>query len=163
MVRFIKDPDSLVLSSVQAGDEEFLYAVYCDTRREEVTAWGWDESQQNAFLHMQFRMQQQSYQMQFPGSEHYLILLNGEKTGRLMVDKMPEHIHLVDIALLAGHRGKGIGTFLIKKLQAEAAESSKPVILQVQKTNDKAKRLYEHLNFGIYGESDFTYEMRWNP
>lgn len=149
------------LSPACAEDEEFLCALYCDSRRAEVSAWGWNEEQQNAFLKMQFMMQHRSYKLQFPEAERNLILLNGNAVGQLTINRTAEEMQLNDIAVLSEYQNLGIGKFLIKQLQTEAAGCAKPLVLQVQKTNEKARRLYENLDFLITGESDFTFQMKW--
>src|SRR5437868_1826613 len=87
-----------------SADEEFLFAVYSSTRRDEVAAFGWDEAQQIAFLQMQFVVRQRSYEMQFPASEYYIILLNETPAGQLIVDRDGGQISLTDIAILQEFR-----------------------------------------------------------
>lgn len=153
-----------MLQTVPAGpaDQEFLFQVYAGTRKAEVSAWGWNEAQQEAFLRMQFHARNQSYEWQYPDADHRIILHNGRPAGRLLVNRTEQEIRLVDIGLLPEHRGAGLGSALIQELQAEAAEAARPLRLRVDKSNP-ALRLYERLGFVITGENEMAYAMEWLP
>ncbi|MDQ3817868.1 MAG: GNAT family N-acetyltransferase [Acidobacteriota bacterium] len=144
-------------------DEAFLYEVYKATRAEEMAAWGWDAAQQDAFLRMQFRAQQMSYQAEDVGTKTEIILLDEESVGRIIVKSREYEIQLVDIALLTEYRGRGIGTSLIKELIEEAGRAGKFVRLHVLKTNFGARRLYERLGFKVTGESGMHFGMERAP
>lgn len=154
---------TISLRPSQPDDEDFLYQVYASTRAEELAAWGWNQIQQDVFLKMQFNAQRRAYEFQYPEAEHSIILLDEEMAGRIFVDRTEREIHLVDISLLPKQRGAGAGTFLIKDLQAQAAASGRIVSLQVLKTNEAARRLYQRLNFLETGQSDIYTTMEWHP
>ncbi|MBV9209869.1 MAG: GNAT family N-acetyltransferase [Acidobacteria bacterium] len=148
----------VTLRPVAESDEDFLYQVYASTRRAEVSAWGWNEQQQDAFLRMQFTMQRRSFEMQHPDAAHDIILLDEEPIGRLLVERSDGEIQLTDISLLASHRGRGIGSQVIKKLLEEADRTRSKVKLQVLKVNPAA-RLYERLGFIRTGERGLYFQM----
>jgi ribosomal protein S18 acetylase RimI-like enzyme len=150
------------LVPVRPEDEEFVYRVYASTRAEEIAAFGWNAAQQHAFLHMQYTAQKRWYEMAYPDAEHSLILRDEQPVGRMIVQRSPQALRLVDIALLAEHRGCGIGGKLVGELIAEARRRTVHVELQVMKTN-RAARLYERLGFVRTGEDDMYYQMRRNP
>lgn len=152
---------AVTLRPVETDDEPFLFNVYASTRAAEMAAWGWDQAQQEAFLRMQFLNQQLSYRAQFPDADHRIIILDGQPVGRLLVDRTDEGILLADIALLAEERNAGIGTGLIRDLQAEAARAGVPVNLHVLKTNPAAARLYERLGFQTTGDDGVYLQMKW--
>ena len=151
------------LRPVTPEDEAFLYEVYRTTRAEEMAAWGWDEAQQDAFLRMQFRAQQMSYQAEDAGTKTEIIFLDAEPVGRIIVKSREYEIQLVDIALLTEYRCRGIGTSLIKDLIDEAKSAGKFVRLHVLKTNSGAQRLYERLGFKTSGETGMHFEMECHP
>jgi ribosomal protein S18 acetylase RimI-like enzyme len=149
------------LRPARPDDLDFLYRVYASTRTEELERLiDWSEDQKTAFLAMQFTSQRQSYLLQFPDAEHQVILRDGSAVGRLVVNRSPDSIHLVDLALLPEHRGAGIGTTLIQKLQAEALEVKRPLRLHVL-TFNRARRLYDRLGFGLVAERDVYAELEW--
>ena len=125
----------ITLRPVCPDDEVFLFELYSSTRIEEVTAWGWDTEQQEAFLKMQFAAQQQGYRVQFPQATHRIVLLNDCPMGRIITLSGEHEIRLIDIALLPEHRGVGIGTNLIQDILAEAKQTGKTVRLHVSRSN----------------------------
>jgi ribosomal protein S18 acetylase RimI-like enzyme len=152
----------VTLRPVCPEDEVFLYRLYRSTRIQEVAAWGWDSAQQEAFLRMQFRAQQQHYEAQFLDPRHTIIEKKGKPIGRLYIDQGPKEFVLVDISLLPEYRGTGIGRYLIGRLQEEAARMNRPVRLHVLRGNP-ASRLYEQLGFVRVGDDGVYSEMIWNP
>jgi ribosomal protein S18 acetylase RimI-like enzyme len=147
---------------VRADDEGFLFALYADTRQEELDAWGWPPAQREAFLRMQFTARERAYAGQYPRADRRILLHGDQPIGRIVVDQGEAAIHLVDIALLAERRNAGIGTALIQSLQAEAAATGKPVRLSVLKSS-RAVRLYERLGFAVVGDSGVHLAMEWRP
>lgn len=161
--RALASGDSMRLSlrTVRNQDEDFLFRLYASTRQEEISAWGWDATQQNAFLRMQFRAQRQGYAADYAGADHQVILADDEPVGRLMVHRTEKEVRLVDIAVLSEYRNRGLGAALIRDLMAECQASRKPLRLQVAKGN-RAARLYERLGFLQTGEDEIYYHMWWN-
>ena len=151
---------SFALRPAQEDDLPFLYRVYASTRQEELALVDWDEAQKEWFLHMQFDLQTRSYAQAFPEAECQVILRDGEPIGRLMLNRTPDRILLVDIALLPEHRNAGIGTALVTMVLNEAVSADKPVVLHVEKHN-RARFLYERLGFSISDWNDVYLEMRW--
>jgi ribosomal protein S18 acetylase RimI-like enzyme len=149
------------LRNVRDDDEQFLIELYAGTRAAEVAAFGWDQARIDAFLKMQFCVRQQAYRMQFPNADHSVIEFDGLPAGSLIVDRSKERISLTDIAVLPGFRGRGIASQIIRRLQAEATDSDRSMVLQVDKTNANALRLYQSLGFVIIADAGFTYEMTW--
>ena len=149
----------ITLRPVLPDDEPFLLEMYTHTRPD-VAGWGWGAAEQEAFLRMQFDIQQRAFAMQSPEASHQIILLGDQRVGRIIILRTDQQIRLSDIALLPQHRNKGIGASLIKSLCAEAARSDLPVQLQVVKSNP-ALGLYERLGFFRTGESAAYFQMEW--
>jgi len=152
----------ITLRPVCPEDEAFLYQLYASTRADEMARSNWPAAQQNAFLHMQFNAQRQSYALNFPQAASQLILSDEVAIGRLLVNRAVDEILLVDIALLPAYRNGGIGTSLIQALQDEAAMADLPIRLHVAALNP-ALRLYHRLGFTRIGESPIYLELEWRP
>ncbi|MEI7028219.1 GNAT family N-acetyltransferase [Paenibacillus sp. y28] len=151
------------LDWIEAGPEHpLLFRLYTTGRQQEVEHWGWDEAQLQTFLQMQYRFQQQSYAMQYPGSRLYIIQLDGQDAGKVHVAQTDEEWVLVDIAVLPEQRGSGIGSRIIRRIQEQAAEQGKPVRLTVAAGNPAA-RLYERLEFKLDSYNELHAVMRWYP
>ena len=152
--------DALPISwrSATAADAAFCFSVYAGTRAEELAAWGWDAAQQEIFLKMQFAAQAASYRAAFPGALHAIVLCRDQPVGTLTVNQTAEEIRLIDLALLPEHRGAGLGTGVIFRLQTEAHGSGRPLRLRVLKTN-RAARLYARLGFIATGGDEMYADM----
>ena len=144
----------------EKSDEAFLETVYADSRREELAAFGWAREQEYAFFKMQFGLQKGAYAMQFPGAEYSVVELKGAPVGRLIVYRGETEFRLVDVAILAEFRGRGVGEILIEDLKTQAT-SETPLDLRVLKTNGAAKKFYERLGFKVVEEADLHFSMRW--
>ncbi|MEJ8303923.1 GNAT family N-acetyltransferase [Saccharibacillus sacchari] len=140
-------------------DEDFRFDVYASTRAEEVEAWGWNELQQSAFLHMQFELQQKSYGLRFPDALYRIVTLQDRPVGHLLFAEEEGGFCLADLAILPDFRNWGIGSRTIATLQAEAGD--RPIRLQVAALNPAA-RLYERSGFRTVGEGNGLYtHMIW--
>ena len=151
---------AVTLRPAEPDDEPFLFSVYASTRTDELAHVPWSEAQREAFLRMQFTAQRLAYGAQFPDADQMIILDNELLIGRMLIDRRDEEVYLVDITLLAEHRGTGIGTSLMRALQREAAGAGKVVRLSVMKTN-QAIRFYERLGFKKIDESSTHFHMEW--
>ena len=152
----------IALQPATPDDTDFLKVLFASTRSDELNALARDPKQVQAFVDMQFIIQQANYRACYPSAENTIILLGEEAIGRMLVDRATETFVLVDIAIVNKWRNKGIGSFLIRRLMDEAAALQKPVRLSVFKLNP-ALRLYERLGFSIVHEDGVYSEMKWIP
>jgi ribosomal protein S18 acetylase RimI-like enzyme len=137
---------AVVLRDVSAADTEVLVAVYAGTRAQELAAVPWDDAAKDAFIRMQFAAQDSYWRAQKPGARFAVVTVGGEPAGRLYVDRLAAEIRIVDIALLPGYRGRGIGTSLLCDVIAEGRRAQLPVTIHVERFN-RARALYERLGF----------------
>jgi ribosomal protein S18 acetylase RimI-like enzyme len=122
--------------AAEPGDAAALFGIFASTRPAEVAALP------EALMRMQFEAQDQQYRAAYPDAAFDLVLEGETIVGRLYVDSAPERLHVIDIAILPEHRGRGIGTALLEELFA----AGKPVSLHVERSN-RARTLYERLGF----------------
>jgi RimJ/RimL family protein N-acetyltransferase len=134
------------LRAIRPDDAPFLYEVYASTREDELRPVPWTPVEKAAFLRQQFHAQHTHYQQHYAGARFDVIELEGRPIGRLYVDRRPDEVLIVDIALLPAHRGAGIGTGILRELLAEAAAAGRPVRIHVE-ANNPALRLYGRLGF----------------
>ncbi len=138
-----------------ASDRAFLRSVYGSTRVEELAVLPWSEAEKAVFLDMQFAAQDAGYRQTYPDGRSLVVELDGEPIGRLFLARLPDELRIVDIALLPGYRGRGIGRGLLRSVLAEGATEGRRVTLHVEPWNP-ALQLYERLGFapvemhGIY-------------
>jgi ribosomal protein S18 acetylase RimI-like enzyme len=144
------------------ADADFLLAVYGSTRVEELALTGWSAAEKDAFVRMQFNAQTVGYRAQSPAAEHVVILVDGAPAGRAIIDRSGPALRVVDMALLPEHRGRGIGTALMRDLQAEAGASGRPIQLHVEIFN-RALAWYQRLGFLAVGQQGIHVAMVWRP
>ncbi|MDT7536506.1 MAG: hypothetical protein QOI82_91 [Actinomycetota bacterium] len=152
----------LLRPSVEA-DRPFLYAVYASTRKEELAAVPWDEATKEAFLLQQATAQDDDYRARRPDGEFLVVAVDGIDVGRLYRTELPgDELRLMDIALLPEWRGRGIGTWLIEELVAEARQRGLLLSLHVEHSNP-VRRLYERMGFTVAGEDAVNARMELAP
>lgn len=137
--------------SMGAGDLEFVGAVYASTRAAELAVTGWTDLQARTFLAQQHRAQHHHYQTYYDGAEWLVIERRGEDLGRLYLAAWKDEIRIIDIALLPGARGRGIGGAILSDVIEWARRAGKGVSIHVEKHNP-ARRLYERLGFRLAEE-----------
>lgn len=150
----------VALRPVRPDDEEFIYAVYASTRAEEMAIVPWNEGQREMFLRSQFAAQQKHYQGYYPEALHQIILLAEQPAGRLYVDRQEQEIRILDITVLPGNRGCGIGSLLINQLMAEAAAANHRLTIYVESFN-RSRSLFERLGFVPIEEDGFQLLFEW--
>ena len=124
-------------------DDSFLAGLYASTRAEELAVTGWSDEEKAIFCRRQFDAQTAHYRENYPGAALQVIERKGEPIGRLYVARWKNEIRIMDIALLPGHRGSGIGTKLLRDLQEEARAAGKSLSIHVERFN-RALRSEEH-------------------
>ncbi|MBW3569772.1 MAG: GNAT family N-acetyltransferase [Gemmatimonadetes bacterium] len=137
---------NVTLRAATDADLEFLHRLYATTREDELKQVPWTPEQKAAFVSQQFHAQHQYWHQNYTDTSWDLILLDGEPVGRLYVARWPDDIRVVDIALMPEHRGRGLGTRLLRGILAEGEASGRKVSIHVEIFNP-ARSLYERLGF----------------
>lgn len=154
------DEPEITLRPATPRDENFLFALFASTRAAEMATTGWPAAQQEVFLRSQFNARRRHYAQVFAGAEPAIVQRGGEAIGTLMVQRAADEIRVVDLALRAEHRGRGIGRRLLGALQDEARATHRPLRLQVLKA-DRAAQLYARVGFAPTGENGLYLKMEW--
>jgi ribosomal protein S18 acetylase RimI-like enzyme len=161
-------PPGLFLRRINDDDLPFLAEVYASTRAEELAAVPWTDEQKASFLRWQFDNQHQYYRQYYPTCEFLVIEQReavgspGTAIGRLYIDRWPDQIRLVDIALLPQFRGAGVGSALLRSILDEGRASDLAVTIHVE-ANNPALALYRRLGFQHVDSNGIYYLMRWEP
>jgi ribosomal protein S18 acetylase RimI-like enzyme len=142
------------------ADRDFLLELYGSTRQEELDHVAWGEGQREAFLRMQFDLQDAEYRRLSPHGSFDVVEVGGRPVGRLYVDRGPGELGIIDISLVPELRGRGVGGALVAALQREAAAVGAVVRLHVE-THNRAARLYERLGFVPVAEPGVYRRMEW--
>jgi hypothetical protein len=93
----------------------------------------------------------------YPDARFEIVEHAQEPIGRIVIAATADAIRLVDIALLPGWRGRGIGTGLIGDVLAAA---DRPVRLVVRH-GSRARALYDRLGFEMVTTDEIEARMEW--
>jgi ribosomal protein S18 acetylase RimI-like enzyme len=115
-----------------------------------------------AFVEQQFEAQDADYRRTRPRATFEVIEVDGRPAGRLYLDRADRTIHVIDIALLPGFRGRGVGTRLLSDLAEEADRGGRALEIYVEHLNP-ARRLYERLGFREVEEGPVYTRMERPP
>lgn len=127
-----------------SADESFLRALFASTRPVEAAAL----STLPGLLELQFEARRRAHAAAYPLLRDDILLLADRPVGRLLTARADGATHVVDVAIVAEHRGRGLGGTLLGRLL-----DSGPVTLKVALDNP-ARRLYDRLGFVTVGSTD---------
>jgi len=135
-------------------DADFLWQLRQQALRPHVEkAWGtWDDTKQRKYFDHGFEPRKTS-----------IIVNAGRDVGRLEIVHSRWEIFLGLIELLPEVQGHGLGSHIVRDLQAEAAQLKLPIRLQFIKANEAAQRLYLRLGFQPTGDTMTHRLMLWQP
>jgi ribosomal protein S18 acetylase RimI-like enzyme len=143
-------------------DLPFLMQLFASTRADELAIVPWSEEQKRAFLIQQFGAQRKHYRSFLADTSYDVLERDGVPVGRLYLNERRTRAHIVDIVLMPGSRGKGVGTAIITALQDYARARGKGVDIFVER-NNPARSLYDRMAFKVIREEDIYLEMDWAP
>ena len=149
------------LRPAQPEDERFLETLYCRLHAADFAGVPLPEEQVRGLIRMQARAQRLGYLRDFPAARSSIVTAGASPIGRVLVDDRDDAIRLVDLAFLPEWQGRGIGTKLIRDLQAEAQHRAMPMRLTVLPQN-RALELYSRLGFQIIS-GGLQLGMEWKP
>lgn len=113
-------------------------------------------------LALQYRAMQAHYRQVWPTAEYLTIVVDSQPAGRLVVDRSPGSVRVVDIALLPQYQGRDVGGTVLDWILDDAAAVDAAVVLQVASDNPGARRLYERKGFRAVAAADEPYiAMEW--
>jgi GNAT superfamily N-acetyltransferase len=143
-------------------DERFLLQVYKSSRGDDLRGLGWEEDRISEFLETQYEAQRRFFESDYQDATDEVVLVDEKPAGRLIVEQRDHEIRCIDLGLLPAYRNRGIGTSIVRDLQAEAATAHKSLRLQVIRFN-RAVTLLERLGFIRTSETGTHFQMEWTP
>ena len=134
------------------SDYAWLWALKRLTMRTYVeNMWGgWDDAAQEDFFRRNF----------VPATVR-VIVVDGRDVGLLHVEREIEALFLANLQILPEFQNRGLGSAVVRRVIEEAhAMGVGAVRLQVLKSNQPARRLYERLGFEVTQEGGMHDQMR---
>jgi len=153
--------DAVAYRPCTPEDVPFLRYLYGTTREDELRAVPWTDEQKAQFLDHQFFAQKAHYDDYYGKADFLVIETGGSPIGRLYVYRDEEEIHIIDIALLPGYRGRGLGRILLEELLDEGRATNRKVTIYVENFNP-ARHLYDRLGFQHVDSNGIYHFMVWS-
>ena len=140
------------LRPAEERDREFLYQVKKQSNFGYISdLWGWDED----FQRREFARDFQQIR------EFSVITVDGADAGFLQLQSGSDFLNVAEIHLLPPFQGQGIGSAVLRDVQADA--EGLPVLIGCSRANTRAYHLYQRLGFAPLTENDTHFILIYNP
>jgi ribosomal protein S18 acetylase RimI-like enzyme len=152
---------TIELRPATADDQSFLHRLYASTRPPS-SLRGCDAEAEALLVRTQFLAQQTYRHRHYPGADVSIIVEHDQPIGCLVVYFSEHEVRLVDLGLLPGFRGRGIGKGLLRGLQAHGERLGLPVRVHVTLGNP-CQRLCQRCDFLFTGIDGSHAALEWKP
>ena len=155
--------EPVVCTPAGPDDTAALLDLFFRVRGHDLGAAAWPEAIRDTTLRIQFEAQRQGHFERWPSAATLFLLRGAERAGWITIDRSARAIHVVDVAVVPELRGHGLGTSVLRALQAEASRDGRSITLNVLRSNLAAMRLYSRLGFEAAGADDMNLQLEWRP
>ena len=93
----------------------------------------------------------------------YTVELDSERVGMIQLHEYADRLEIGEIQIQPSHQSRGIGSRLLRDVQARAHAQRKKVALSTGLKNLRAVRLYERLGFQHVSQSESHFHMHSEP
>jgi ribosomal protein S18 acetylase RimI-like enzyme len=146
------------------ADEGFAFDLFCRSRAPGEDLSALDAPLRERLMRHQFCGQGASYRANYPNARFEIVECDGAPIGRIVTARTPDAVLIVDIALIASWRRRGVGASLVNDVLDEARAAGLPVRLSVSANNAPALRFYLRLGFKQIETSTIDMRLEWrNP
>jgi ribosomal protein S18 acetylase RimI-like enzyme len=129
----------------RGADEPFLRGLILQNLTLELHADQWPQPMRDHLLGIQYQGRRSSAPSSYPEGASRIILMDGAPAGWIYIADLDDAVYIAEILVLAEHRGKGVGSAVMRGIMDTAGE--KTVRLSVNTLNSGAVRFYERLGF----------------
>ncbi len=133
---------------VTEGDQDLLRALFVEARPDLALL---PRAVREDLVDLQLRGRDRAWTAAHPQARRDVVALEGRDVGTAMVAEAADVVHLIDLAVLTAHRGRGVATAVVAEEISRSA--GRPLRLSVWPTNHAARGLYERLGFRVDGET----------
>ncbi|RYD36226.1 MAG: N-acetyltransferase [Verrucomicrobiaceae bacterium] len=153
--RILPEPPSAMarfrLEKAAASDKTALFAIHELLFKDQITkVWGWDGGWQRA-----------NFDEEWERVETLVIRDETGLAGYLQKERHPDHIYVLNLALLPGSQGNGIGGEVMGLLKEEARTLGKCLRLSVFHINERALAFYLRHGFHIRESTATGLKLVW--
>jgi ribosomal protein S18 acetylase RimI-like enzyme len=146
----------------RVSDEAFRFLLFTQSRPPSDDFSRLDPSLRDWLMLQQFAGQSASYRAQYPNARFDIVELDASPIGRIVTDRTPEAVLVVDIALDLTHRNRGIGTTLMRIVIDEARAAGLSVRLTIFAGNQAALLFYSRLGFKAVESTEINTTLEWH-
>jgi len=143
-------------------DEDFLLELFMSSR-----PWlDWtshDRDFVRALYEQQYKTMRIGHESLYPEHLDFVVEKTGQAVARLMIDLGYADWRVTELEIHERARGKGIGSDLMRSLQAVAANAGMPLTLAVPMFLTKAQQFYARLGFGVVMQQPPVLQLAWYP
>jgi len=136
---------------VSPADDALLMSLFADARPELFLL---DPLVRDRVVDLQLRAQRREYAVAHPQATHDILVVDGVDVGQLVLAQTPNEVRIVDLSVLSSHRGRGIGSSVLREVIDEADRRGRRVQLSVWSDNTAARHLYASLGFVAEAKCD---------
>lgn len=140
----------------EAGDRAFLSALYLACRPD-LGALPVPRSVVEGIARHQEGLRDADYAVRHPHARSWLVEDGGGPVAWVLLARVEGGVRIVDLAVDAGRRRKGVARAVLRALQSEEAA----IELRVRAGNEVARALYASLGFRVADDQGQALEMRW--
>jgi ribosomal protein S18 acetylase RimI-like enzyme len=151
---------AVTLRKSKPDDDDLLFRLFAEHKAEEFALLGMGEEQRRFMVTMQYRLRCAGYGADFPVAIQQIVEEDGDPIGHLLLDEGPHGLRIVDIAVAGAHRGRGVGTAVLRALCERAGSQGRSIRLRVI-PHSAAARLYRRLGFVVVSGDEMGEEMIW--
>lgn len=144
-------PNELRYRPVAATDGPSLYRLFLQVHASEVASLAGDACTRAALASMQYVEQSVRMGTEFPDAVDLAIERDGTFCGSVMTVMRGGGLQLIHLAVLAEHRGYGIGTLAMHRLARIADERGCGLWLRADATSSGCRGFLEHVGFDVVG------------
>jgi len=142
------------------GDADFLAALYLSTRPD-LGALPVPRAVVEGIARHQQALQREAYARACPQAEEWIVEDVQGPVGRLVLDRRPGELRVVDLSIAPRARRRGHARSVLLALQEEAGEGGQALALRVRADNAGARSLYAGLGFQALHDEGASRELRW--
>lgn len=151
---------NILLKKYSDTDYDFIKDLFFNCKCEEMKVDAPNNLFLNNIINAQFKAQNKFYANLGDSADHYIIMADQTKVGRLIKTDDQVNLHIADITISPGHRKRGIAGNVLKSLIRSANENGKTISLRVNKANPLVG-YYSRLGFDVIADEGIRYLMAY--
>lgn len=154
--------NGLDLRLVRTSDQELIFKLFIETR-----PWlSWAEGKPDFIRYLyeqQFTTMRAGVESVYPDHLDFIIERLGSPVGRTIIDLGYADWRISELQILKQARGNGIGSNVIRGLQAAASNGNIPLTLSTPTFGSNGFPIYQRLGFQIVQAQPPMIHMAWFP